>query len=269
MLGDAGLAPALDLLVDAFGDAAAGTLEAAVLDLARAAGALVGDGAGGLQADPAGLTALATTPTSTLLARRDALLDALAAAIGGELELPLTSVPVAASYDRATHTVRVRTVPEIVLSEGIAATLDGRLDLRTLAPTLGAELRSGAVALTHDGATGRLTLSAPPWLDPLVLRPAPSPDAMRSALAPLVPRLALSSALSVVLGGLLTESATIGPLDALLDDPGGALAGWDGATVQPLIQNAARVLGVDDANGIALPGGFELSASGTRALGSS
>jgi pimeloyl-ACP methyl ester carboxylesterase len=264
-LGEAGLAPALDALGDALGAPAAGTPAALLADLGVAAGVLRRTPGGALRADAAGLGALATAPTATLRARRDALLDELEAALGGALAAVAPGVALELSLDRPTWTLRLRSTADLALGEGVAAGLDGALALATLAPSLQAELRAGAVRLRHDAA-GTLTLSAPPWLAPLALRPPPAPAALREALLPLVPRLALSAALSAALGELLEAPRSVGALDRVLADPGGVLSRLAGDDIQALLRGAAGVLGLDPTHGLPLPGGFLLRASGAAAI---
>ena len=214
--------------------------------------------------DLAGLAALAGAPTATLRARRDALLDALEDALGGPLAVGLAGVPLELTLDRATWTLRLRSTAELALGDGVGVAIDGRLSLATLAPTLDATLRVGAVRLAHSAAAGTLTLSAPGWLDPVVVRPAPSSADLRTALAPAVSRAAPSAALSAALGGV--AQGAVGPLHAFLADPGGRLAGLDGPAVQALLQSAAQALGLGSNQGLELPGGFVLAASGADPL---
>ena len=241
-LGDDGLDAALDLLGTALGSSATG-------------------------ADLAELVALVRSPPDVLRGQRDALLDALSAKLGGELAVRLADPPLELSLDRASWTLRLRGTTALALADGVGATLDAGLSLTTFAPTLHAGLQAGAIALDYTTARGTLQLAAPPWLDALTVAPAPPPAVLRAALAPLVPRVALSAALSAALGGLLDDArATVRALDRVLADPGAALAQLRPIDVQDLLRSCARALGTDDADGLGLPGGLLLRATGADAL---
>lgn len=236
-LGDPGLVEALDALVAGLGPAAA-------------------------RIDVAELAALPTAPAAVLRNHRDDLLDAIEGVMGGELAVALGAVPLELALDRETWTLHLKTTDDFVLAEGVAVTLDGRLDLTTLAPTVDAGLHVGAVKLEFDSTTETLTLAAPPWLPPFVVVPTPSPEVFRDTLAPVIPRVALSAALSAALGELLDVKGTVGALDALFADPGARLAELASGDIQKILRSAARALGVDDTDGLALPGGLLLRSTG-------
>ncbi|WP_437494023.1 alpha/beta fold hydrolase [Sorangium sp. So ce1014] len=240
--------------------------EEAVIALAAAVGIVELDEAGDPHPDAAAIGRLASAPVATVAARGDALLDALAGIVGGALEVPLASLPLTLSFDRATRRIHLRTTAEVTLSEGIAAEVEARIDAARLEFELDAALSIGAVRLAFAAADGTFTLSAPPWLAPLVLYPAPPPQALRRALAPVLPRFALSSALSVLLGALLETGGVVLPLDALFADPGAALAHLSGDELQALLESLSLALRGTAAPGLALPGGLLLSASGSTSL---
>ncbi|MFN8204007.1 MAG: DUF6603 domain-containing protein [Solirubrobacteraceae bacterium] len=261
-LADPDVGAALDALLAALGPPAAGTPHAALVDLATAAGVVRSTAGGTLRADTAGLAALAAGPAARLRARRGALLDALAAAAGGALAAP-AGLPLAVTYDRTTDELRMRTAAPLPFGDGVAAALDARLGLPALIPAVDAQLRVGAVTLTADPAAGTVAVSAPPWLaPPLTILPAPAPAQLRATLEPLLPRVALSAGVSAVLGALLQERGSVKALDPLLADPGAFLVALDGTEVHALLQAAARAVGADDSQGLPLPGGFVIAASG-------
>jgi hypothetical protein len=237
-LGDTGLADALDLLGEALG----------------------------MDVDLGALADFESGAEAVLRQRRDALLDAVEDALGGALDVPLAGLPLQVTLDRAGWTLRLRTTADLDLGEGITAGFDARLALATLTPTLDAALQVGAIRVEHEGAAGTLTLSAPPWLDGLVVLPLPEPEELRDTLVPLIPRVALSAALSAALSELLDVRGTIGALDSILADPGARLREIETGDIHGLLQAAARGFGVDDADGLALPGGMLLRASGTDPL---
>ncbi|MGZ4200926.1 MAG: DUF6603 domain-containing protein [Thermoleophilaceae bacterium] len=212
------------------------------------------------------LNGLVTTPQATLLAQRDALLDAVENALGGALRVSLASIPLELRLDRASWVLVLRSTADLPFGEGVSASFAAGLQLITMRPTLDATLRVGAISLIHSAENGTLTLSAQPWLAPLALLPAPAPATLRDALVPVIPRLALSAAMSAGLGELLGAHGTVGALDALLADPGARLRELESGDIQALLKAAAHAAGVDDSDGLALPGGFVLKSSGQDPL---
>src|SRR5213075_2253125 len=149
----------------------------------------------------------------------------------------------------------LRSTASLPFGEGVGASFEAGLALTTMTPALDATVNVGAISLRHSVEQGTLTLAAAPWLAPLVLLPAPAPVALRDALVPVVPRLALSAAISAGLGELLGAQGTVGALDALLADPGARLAQLQSGDMQGLLRAVAHAAGVDDTHGLALPGG--------------
>jgi uncharacterized protein DUF6603 len=214
----------------------------------------------GAHVAPDAVAELQAAPAALVRENRDALLDALDDALGG---LSVQAAGVELSLDRATGSLRLRTVADLDLGEGVTLGADGRIALATMTPSLAAHVTVGAVSLTYDG---RLTLAAEPWLRPLVLLPPPTPAALEAALVPLAGRVAVSAALSALLGELLDVRGTVAALDPLLENPGERLAQLTPADVQAILQAAASALGVDPAGGLPLPGGFTLRATGAADL---
>jgi hypothetical protein len=236
-LGDAALADALEVLLDGLG-----------LDDAAP--------------QRAALEELATSPATALLARRDALLDEL----GGPVTIDVGATQLELSLDREAWELRVRTASPLALGAGAELELDGRVALRGLIVTLDATLRVGAVELAFTGHDGRLVLRAPPSLAPVTLVPPPPPDVLRDTVVPVVARVVVSSVLTGALGGLLGSGGSVRSLERLFADPGAVLAAPSGNAIQELLQAVARALGLDDAQGLALPGGVLISASGDEAI---
>jgi hypothetical protein len=93
---------------------------------------------------------------------------------------------------------------------------DFRISLPDFAPQISATLAAGPVTLTFTQPGGHLVLDAPPWVSALSLLPAGSGAAQQAAALSLIPRLALSSAVSAVIESLVGPALRIGPIDALL-----------------------------------------------------
>ncbi|MDF1489003.1 alpha/beta hydrolase [Tessaracoccus caeni] len=286
-LGDEALRAALDAVVAELSAADDPAADAA-LNLLEAAGALVAT-ADGRRASVQGILALATAPTRTLTERRAALIAALRAIVGdpdltdidlggldpGALSVSLPELPLRLSLDDATMTIRLETTPAIELAGPFL--LAGRLDLdtRTLAVTLDASLAAGPVTVRRS-ADGTVTATASPYLaEPMVLRPF-DPPRLAAQLEQLIPDLAVSAVVAAVLDESAESGITVGPISALVRDP----VGWlrdasglvtpegllDGDRINDLLRSIGDALGLDDSQGLALPGGMLLTASGTDPL---
>ena len=86
-------------------------------------------------------------------------------------------------------------------------------------------------------------------------------------LAAAVPRLLLASGLSALLAAAGGPRVRVGALDALLADPGATLAAaLDGPHLTQLLQAVSGALGNPPGPGLALPGGLQITASGTNPL---
>ena len=80
-----------------------------------------------------------------------------------------------------------------------------------------------------------------------------------------MPRLLLASGLSALLAAAAGPRVRVGALDALLADPGATLAAaLDGPHITQLLQAVSGALGNPPGPGLALPGGLQLTASGTN-----
>lgn len=257
-LGDDGFAAAFKLVVQGLGSPVEGTSEALLVALGRAAGVI--SSVNPPRVDEPGLAALTAAPVATLRARRDALLDALADMAGGILSLASDNSPFTFEFVRATSMLRVQ--GDLPLADSGRFALSAKVDLATLAAVADAELSAGPVSLTYISSDGTVLLSAAPWMAPLVVFPPPPAASLRGALVPVVSRFALSSALSLVLSGTLDSGRVVGPLDRLFTHPGDWLSSLTGDDVHAILVAVARVLGTDTTNGLGLPGGFWIGASG-------
>lgn len=247
--------------------AAAGGRLAAVLDalqdlgILTATGAVAADAIVALQRDPAGwlgtrLPALLDRPAGLLGVRPDA---------GGWSVRP-GSLPVELRIDRNPWRVTARTT-----GDGLVTALDGRatgtgtLDLTTLAGTATTDLSAGDLRLTREAGT--VTLHHP-WLPAPVALVPPDPHLL-DTLLPLLPRLLIDTAATVLLEALIRRPVRIGPLSGLIADPAGWLAQnfGDGRlpspqTINALLAAAASAAGLttDAARPLVLPGGIVLAA---------
>jgi hypothetical protein len=269
-LTDQGLASVLDALLAELESAAADTPAAMLLRLIRSAG-LVVDTVDGARSAVVGIEDLGRAPTQTLLARRDDLLDVIRDAMGlpsGPFVLAPDGYPVELSLDIGTGLLRLRTLGDIGLPDPLSGHVDVQVDLRAYSWIATAALMAGPVELALD-SNGAVTIAADPWLPRQSLRPF-DPAALQSALAAAAPRLALSAAVTTLVGNRL--SSAIGPIDLLLVDPvgwlrqGGSLGAGghlDGAKVNALLEAIADFLELDASAGLGLPGGYLVSASGS------
>ena len=180
----------------------------------------------------------------------------------------------------APWSVAVRTAGPVgagvPLGGGVSAAAELALSLPALAPTVRATLSLGATSLSWDTGTRTLQLAAPPWLAPVALLPAPDPAVLRDRLAPAVPGLMASAALSVLLAD--RAGAPVAPIDALIADPKGWLlrpdalgradgAGIDPAKVAALVMALGELVGIErDGDALLLPAGLRLSATGADPL---
>jgi hypothetical protein len=258
----------LDAVIAELQSAAAGKPARTLLDLLEAAG-LVFDTAEGARTAAAQLTTLLETPVATLAARREALLDALQDAIGGSFTLGLGTFPLELNLDVAAGTLRLRSTDDLVFADPFHAGLDVSLSIASLRLTAAAHLAAGPVALNAT-TDGRLTVTAAPWVDEVVLRPL-DPATLERHLLDLVPTTAISAAVTVLLGSRV--AGALRPVDALLRDPvgwlrrtdvfGTAAGGIDGGKINDLLKTLADAAGLDATDGLQLPGDYLVSASGT------
>ncbi|NAZ74726.1 hypothetical protein GTQ99_04715 [Kineococcus sp. T13] len=287
-LTDEELRLALDAVLAELTAALANPAAQAAVDLLAAAG-LVIDTTEGFRASIHGLADLATVPVRTLTERRAALLTALLQVLGdidtsgidlggldpGSFSVAPPALPLRLSLDDTTLIVRLETTSNLTLAGPFR--LGGRLDLdtRTLATALDVSLVAGPAALRRD-LSGTITVVAHPWLSPaLNLRPL-DPIALRAKLLDLVVDLTLSAVTTALLGGFAGSGGVVPPVSALIRDPGGWLRsptalGNDagqlaGEKVNDLLRTIGGALGLDDSQGLALPGDFVLRASGADPL---
>lgn len=287
-LGEDGLREALDAVLAELRSTLANPAAQAVLDLLEAAGATVAT-TEGPRASIQGIADLATVPVRTLTDRRTALVAWLRATLGdpdtsgidlggldaGALSITLPELPLRLSLDDTTMVVRLETVEDITLTDPFQ--VGGRIDFdtRTLAATLDVSLFAGPTVLRR-ALDGTITVSGAPYIArPVVLRPFDG-AVLQSRLVELIPDLAVSAVVTAVLGDMASSGISVPPISALVRDPVGWLrspaalgtaAGLlDGDRINDLLRTIAGALGLDNAQGLALPGGFLLTASGSDPL---
>ncbi len=287
-LGEDDLRVALDAVVAELLSIATNPAAEAVLELLEAAGAVTVT-TEGPRASIQGIQALATVPIRTLTDRRSALISALRHLLGdpdttdvalgdldpGALSISLPELPLRLSLDDITMVIRLETVSDLTLADPFR--VGGRLDLdtRTLAATLDVSLIAGP-AVMRRAADGTIAVTARPYLaEPLVLRPFHS-AAVTSRLVDLIPDLGVSAVVSAVLGDLASGGITVPPISALVRDPVGWLSSpaalgtadglLDGDRIDSLLRTIGGALGLADDQGLALPGGFLITARGSAPL---
>ena len=149
---------------------------------------------------------------------------------------------------------------------------DARIGVPGLTPELDLDFNIAATTLSYSNG-GQVTISAPPWLDPLPL--PPSAPALKTALEKAIPRILLSSAVTSLLEGVLGPVFRIAPIDKLIGSPGQSLSGssslgngsmLDATKINQLLQMIANAIGSPPGPGLGLPGGLQLTASGADPL---
>jgi len=183
------------------------------------------DGHGGVGVAADALAALAADAQGFLGTRLRAALDGgtllgMTGSPGGPWNLPAAALPLNLGLTTSPAGVHISTPGAGLDLGGIRLSSDFRISLPDFAPQISATLAAGPVTLTFTQPGGHLVLDAPPWVSALSLLPAGSGAAQQAAALSLIPRLALSSAVSAVIESLVGPALRIGPIDALLAGPG-------------------------------------------------
>jgi hypothetical protein len=161
----------------------------------------------------------------------------------------------------------------IQFTDFTSAAMDASVYLTTLAPSLDLSLTIGDATFRFDPSSRQLTLTAAPWIDPLTLIPLPAPAAIEAAFKRAIPRLLLSAAASAGIEAVLGDTVAIPPLAGLLENPGAFLVSTaalgngtclDAARITNLLQTIADIRGVTASSVLDLPGGLQLSATGSN-----
>ncbi len=258
-----------------------GSPVAVLLAALSALGLAAPDGHGGVGVAADALAALAADAQGFLGARLRAALDGgtllgLTGPPGGPWNLPAAALPLNLGLTTSPAGVHISTPGAGLDLGGIRLSSDFRLNLPDLAPQISATLAAGPVTLTLTQPGGHLVLDAAPWVAALTLLPAGSGAAQQAAALSLIPRLALSSAVSAVIESLVGPALRIGPIDALLAGPGawaqrpGALGagggggGFDGGRIATLLTTIGAAAGLPAApgGGVLLPGHVAVKVSG-------
>ena len=263
----------LGAMFHAFADLgpAAGAAVAAVLNALTALGITTADPHGGVGISNDAWKALTTDAGGYLTPRIGA---AFQAGLGGfSATAPFTQAigdtPFQVYLEGSS--IGIRTTGSFAFSDLASIAADARLSLASFTPSLDLTFSAGAVSVTYAETTGRLTLTAPPWVDSLSLIPAPSASDLAAALNHAIPRLLLSAAASAVLEAGLGSDVSVAPLAVLFDNPGKTIASvfgngtcLDSAKLTAFLQSTASTIGLPAGPGLTLPGGIELTASGAN-----
>jgi len=250
------------------------------------------DGSSGVSADA--FAAITTDPASFFEPRIAAALGSsgLAGFTGGTAGpwlYQIPGLPLTAYIEQGSWTIGLRTTPSLALGADASLTFDVGVTLPGFTPSLSATLAVGNLALTWSATNGgQLTVQAPPWLPQTTLIPPPSPAALTSVLNDVLPRLLFSSASTALVGAALPPGSAANtiltdlfganfastPPDALFSNTAQFLssvsalgsstgAGLDSAKLSKLLQDVNQLAGLPAGSGLTLPGGFQLTASGS------
>jgi thiamine phosphate synthase YjbQ (UPF0047 family) len=261
-------------------DPGAGSGVSVLLDALEALGLAVPAVSGGFALSADAFTALQVDAAGFLLPRLGAALDlpdglgGLKGSFGGPYVLPAAIGPFELYLSKTpAWRLGLRTTGAGFAFAGFGTTaFDLSLAAPSLSPAADLSLGLGALNLAFSTATSGCTLSAPPWLPSLSLRPLPSAAVFTATLGDILPRLLLSAAASAALEAAVGGLVPVGPIDAFLAAPGGSLqrsqalgdgAAFDGAKINQLLEAIAKFAGLPPGPGLSLPGGVRVTASGT------
>lgn len=155
--------------------------------------------------------------------------------------------------------------------------LDVNIALPGFDPTVEVFLNLDAVSLHYRTADGTVSLSAPPWLEDVVLWPTPTLDELAADLDDALPRLLMSGALTGLLGEIV-PGLKLALLEALVRNPGEFLAsdaalgvgggGLDFSKLSRLLAVLNDALGLPAGPGVQLPGDVSIVAGAGAEPGS-
>lgn len=168
----------------------------------------------------------------------------------------------------------LRIAPPHSITFGSTASLsfDARIRVPQLKPELDLQFIVAGTTIAYSNG-GQVTVSAPPWLDPLTL--PPSAPALKTALEKAIPRILLSSAVTSLLEGMLGPVFHIAPIDKFIGAPGSTLAGsgslgtgsaFDATKINQLLQMIGTAISAPAGPGLTLPGKLQLTAAGADPL---
>ena len=257
----------------------AGTPGAALLDALDALGLVVRDAVGrpGLSADA--LTALRADAAAFLAPRIQPALEraggllGIAGPAGGPWQLAVPGTPLEIHAASGPWRIGLRTGQGIDLGHGLRIDADVEVTLPDLRLAVSAGLSRDGAALAFSSATGALTLTLRAGAGPITLVPSPA-DLAAQLTPPLLETLA-SAVASAGLENALGPGWGVGSIAAAVRDPGGWLRsnaalgnGTDLVGDQVAALLAAISVAAGDTTGspgLALPGGFRITAAGTPA----
>ena len=213
--------------------------------------------------------------------------------IGGPPDGPWTWAPADAPFELAIkrtgtgpYSIALRTSLALVLGvepdsvpsdqagssfieEHVQVALEVDVALPSLATSVQVSTGIGIVSLEWKSDAGTLTLRAPPWLDGLVLVPAPTAATLQAALSDLWPRLLFSGALSAALHAI-APTVNLAPLERFLRSSGDYLhelllladGSLDVGRITTLFTRIARLAGMPAGAMLSLPAGLTLAVDG-------
>ena len=191
---------------------------------------------------------------------------------GGPWSLPISAGPFELYVQHTTTWaigVRVPSPSQIRFGSTAALSCDARIAIPTLAPSLDLSFNVAALTVTATPG-GQVSISAPPWLDPLPLPPPPA--ALKTALEQAIPRILLSSTVTALFESVIGPAYRVAPIDKLLGAPGSTIGGSEGlgsgngldsGKINSLLETIGGALGLPGP-GLGLPGHLRLQASGTE-----
>ena len=275
-LDDAMAEGLLDAVVAAL-PSTAGTPGAALFDALEALGLVVRDAAGlpGFSADALG--ALRTDAVAFLRARIQPALEraggllGITGPAGGPWRLAVPDTPLEIQVFPSPWQVVLRTAQGLELGNDLRLGAEVGLTLPQLQASISAALSRGELALAFTSQTGALTLTPRAGAEAIKLSP-PTADLPAQLAQPLLEALA-SAVASAGLEHALGPGWSVGSIAEALRDPGAWLRssaalgnGTElvGERVAALLKALSSAAGdVTSTAGLALPGGFRLTASGT------
>ncbi len=191
---------------------------------------------------------------------------------GGPWKLPIGSGPfeIYVSQTAAWSIgVRVPSPAQVTFGSTAALSFDANITVPALIPSLDLSFSVAALTVTATSA-GQVSISAPPWLDPLAL--PPTGPALKTALEQAIPRILLSSAVTALFESVIGPLYRVAPIDKLLAAPGSTIGGAGGlgtgngldpGKINSLLETIGGALGFAGP-GLGLPGNLRLQASGTE-----
>lgn len=264
---------------------AATTPVSALINALQSLGVVVPDPHGGFGVSSDAFAAILTDAASFFALRLQAALNSagglagLTGPSGGPWTFVVGAPPIEIQLSRETASgiwrLRFRSTGENGLSLGGDSSLhfDSTTQLPGFALSLDAALKIGGLSLVHSGQQQTLKLEAPPCLPPVTLLPRPNASDLAATLNDLLPNLLFSSSAGAMIEALVGPELRVGPLHCFLAATGDFLSrpsslgrsdgkGLDSAKLSGLLQAINQIAGFPEGDGLHLPAGFQLTATG-------